>query len=110
VIAIHGMEGAGRHVEVGGAFGVGRAALVQRLSVALNRWDATVTEADGTGSRSHLAGLKRSNLVNRGAMRAGVQVEISWGLRKTIRSDPQAFQAVCGAVDKSLRDPIRGAV
>jgi phage replication-related protein YjqB (UPF0714/DUF867 family) len=54
--------------------------------------------------RSRLAGLKSSNLVNRGGRREGVQIELSRGLRNLLRTDVGAFQSVCLAIDSSLRD------
>jgi phage replication-related protein YjqB (UPF0714/DUF867 family) len=81
VIAVHGMDGSERRVEIGGKFATGRAVFTERLRMALNPWAATVWEADGTGAKGDLA---RGNLVNRGTTRQGVQIEISRGLRNLL--------------------------
>src|ERR1017187_2719616 len=79
-----------------------RAVLAAQISAALAPWKARVIEARGDGAQG-IAGLAGRNLVNRGITGAGVQVEISRGLRDLVRVDLQAFNSVCRAIDASVR-------
>lgn len=76
VVTLHGEDRSRDVLFLGGLDMAAR----QRLQAALERWRFTVVPAD----RPHLKGVDPQNICNRGRSRAGVQIEMAKGLRRTL--------------------------
>ena len=76
VVTLHGED---RNRDVLFLVGLDMAAR-QRLQAAVQRWGFTVVPAD----KAHLKGVDPQNICNRGRWRAGVQIEMAKGLRRTL--------------------------
>jgi len=95
VIAIHGKAGRGmHHVEVGGLDAVLREAVFRSLAAA--GYAAEVVTSGTLAARSPL------NICNRGTRRAGVQLEITRGLRDALRKDAASLRSFARAVQSVL--------
>lgn len=79
VIAVHGGDGEDAVVYLGGLYTDG----IERLQKALNERDFNVT----TDGPMHLQGTSPANVCNKGTSRAGIQLELSNGLRRTFFKD-----------------------
>src|SRR5215467_16384218 len=97
VVAVHGMAGRNnQHVEVGGLDAVVRDAVCKELGDA--GYAATVVTSGRLAARSAL------NICNRGARKAGVQLEITRGLRDALRKDAANLRNFANAVQRALRE------
>jgi len=97
VVAVHGMAGRNnQHVEVGGLDAVVRDAVCKELGDA--GYAATVVTSGRLAARSAL------NICNRGARKAGVQLEITRGLRDALRKDAANLRNFANAVQSALRE------
>jgi phage replication-related protein YjqB (UPF0714/DUF867 family) len=91
VIAIHGKAGRGvHHVEIGGLDAVLREAVFRSLADA--GYAAEVVTSGTLAARSPF------NICNRGARRAGVQLEITRGLRDALQKDAASLRSFARAV------------
>jgi phage replication-related protein YjqB (UPF0714/DUF867 family) len=96
VVAIHGKAGRDKqHVEVGGLDTVLRDAV--RNSLADAGYAATVVTSGTLAARS------APNICNRGARKAGVQLEITRGLRDGLRKDAASLRSFANAVRATMR-------
>jgi phage replication-related protein YjqB (UPF0714/DUF867 family) len=96
VVAIHGKAGSDKqHVEVGGLDTALRDAVCN--SVADAGYAATVVTSGTLAARS------TRNICNRGARKAGVQLEITRGLRDGLRKDAASLRSFANAVRATLR-------
>lgn len=94
VIAVHGLKGEVERIDVGGL----DQALRDRITANLQRagFKATVVT-----SGSHAA-IDHANICNRGRTGAGVQLEITRGLRDALKSDEARLQAFANAVQDAI--------
>jgi phage replication-related protein YjqB (UPF0714/DUF867 family) len=94
VVAIHGLSGTTKHVEIGGL----DEGLCDTIRDALK--DAGFTaEVVTTGE---LAGRNPNNICNRGRSGAGVQLEISRGLRNLLLKRPQDMTSFAAAIRNAV--------
>ncbi|MEZ5890018.1 MAG: poly-gamma-glutamate hydrolase family protein [Xanthobacteraceae bacterium] len=97
VVAVHGLRGENRFVDVGGSDFELRNTIRGRLSA---RFDARVAE---TG---RYAGSDPANICNRGRGGAGVQLEITRALRDTLIDSLDDMEAFADAVRQSIDDAL----
>jgi phage replication-related protein YjqB (UPF0714/DUF867 family) len=96
VVAIHGKAGRDKqHVGVGGLDTVLRDGVCNSLADA--GYAATVVTSGTLAARS------TRNICNRGARKAGVQLEITRGLRDGLRKDAASLRSFANAVRATLR-------
>ncbi|MCJ7627943.1 MAG: poly-gamma-glutamate hydrolase family protein [Longimicrobiales bacterium] len=94
VLAIHGERSSDRHfVMVGGLWYSFRDRLVEALEEA-----GFPVESPREG----LDGVNPTNICNRGRSGTGAQLEISGGLRRTLRKDPEEFRRFVALVRDTL--------
>ena len=95
IIAVHGKAGRNiQHVEVGGLDAVLRDTVCKKLANV--GYAATVIMSGTLAARSTL------NICNRGARKAGVQLEITRGLRDALRKDGASLRNFANAVQGAL--------
>jgi phage replication-related protein YjqB (UPF0714/DUF867 family) len=95
VVAVHGRDGKERQsVEVGGLDTSLRDAICKSLQDA--GFSAVVVASGG------LAAISTSNICNRGLRKAGVQLEITRGLRDALLARPQGLLGFANAVRQAI--------
>jgi phage replication-related protein YjqB (UPF0714/DUF867 family) len=95
IIAVHGLKGTDSRVDIGGLDVGLRDAVCQTLC------DAGFT-ARTAPSDSHHAAVSRSNVCNKGSGGAGIQLEITKGLRDGLRGDNGRMALFAQAVRKAI--------
>ncbi|MBO9422780.1 MULTISPECIES: poly-gamma-glutamate hydrolase family protein [Stappiaceae] len=97
VVAVHGLAGSARSVQIGGR----DAALRGRIHEALqgSGFESTVVTEGAYG------GMEPLNICNRGSTSAGVQLEIQAGLRRLMKEDETKYASFVEAVRSALLKP-----
>jgi phage replication-related protein YjqB (UPF0714/DUF867 family) len=98
VVAVHGLRGANKAIDVGG--------LDEKLrdSIRANLEAAGFTAKVVTSGKH--AAREADNICNRGRRKMGVQLEITNGLRKVLNTDRERLSAFAFAVREAILDQI----
>ena len=94
VLSVHGMKGSDRAVEVGGL----NVALRDRICDGLN---AAGFQSKVVSTGKHAA-VSQRNICNKGRKQAGVQLEITSGLRDALRSGQGNLEALALSVQQAI--------
>jgi phage replication-related protein YjqB (UPF0714/DUF867 family) len=94
VVTVHGLEGSGLSLEVGGRDAHLRGNVDEALRSA--GFDSEVVIV------GEYAGMERQNICNRGKTHAGVQLEIRAGLRRALKGDSATYDKFVAALRSTL--------
>jgi phage replication-related protein YjqB (UPF0714/DUF867 family) len=94
VITVHGLAGVALSLQVGGRNWVLRSGIQEALLTAGFK-SRVVTEGK-------FAGMEQQNICNRGITNAGVQLEITAGLRRVLKDDDNAYASFVKALRSAL--------
>jgi phage replication-related protein YjqB (UPF0714/DUF867 family) len=109
ITSFHGADGAGAPVVyVGGAWGLGREAMIASINGTSKKHGMHATDAVEHAAAVNFRGVDKSNITNRGKLGEGVQLEFSREARNLL-FPPNASREARGRRSKILR-PLASAI